>query len=119
MALWVCRGCTAAYSVGAPRCPQCGSTERREEGEDMAKVTVHGGATNADAPEPEGGEDVSAGSSSETPSEKESSKPQTSAAARPKPAPKTGSRSAKGRTDSSSVPGTDGDQTAASSDGDS
>jgi RNA polymerase subunit RPABC4/transcription elongation factor Spt4 len=27
MAVWVCKGCTAAYSVGAPRCPQCGSTE--------------------------------------------------------------------------------------------
>lgn len=116
MALWVCLGCTAAYSVGAPRCPQCGSTERREDGEDMAKVTVHGGATNADAPE--GGEDVSAGSSSETSSDKESSKPQKSAAARPKPAPKTGSRSAKDQTDSSSAPGTDGDQTAATSDGD-
>nr|PPQ57143.1 hypothetical protein C5F59_10950 [Streptomyces sp. QL37] len=116
MALWVCRGCTAAYSVGAPRCPQCSSTDWREEGEDdMPKITVHGGATNADAPEPEGGEDVSAGSSSETSSEKESSKPQKSAAARPKPAPKTGNRSAKDQTDSSSAPGTDGDQTAATS----
>ncbi|WP_097921746.1 hypothetical protein [Streptomyces sp. wa1063] len=117
MALWICTGCTAAYAVGAPQCPQCGSTERREEGEDvMAKVTVHGGATNADAPEQERGEDVSAGNSSETSSEKESTSPQKSGAGRQKPALKTASRSAKDRTDSSSAPGTDGDQTAPTSD---
>lgn len=44
MALWICTGCTARYSVGAPECPECGSTDHIEEGvEDMAKVTVHGG----------------------------------------------------------------------------
>lgn len=116
MALWICTRCTAAYAVGAARCPQCGSTERREEGEDMAKVTVHGGATNADAPEQERGEDVSAGSSSETSSEKASTSPQKNERARQKPARTTGSRSSKGQTDSSSAPGTDGDQTGPTSD---
>jgi len=32
MALWICKGCTAAYSVGASCCPQCGSTKSVEEG---------------------------------------------------------------------------------------
>ncbi len=27
MSLWHCKDCTAAYSVGAERCPQCGSTD--------------------------------------------------------------------------------------------
>lgn len=27
MSLQFCLGCTAAYSVGAPACPQCGSTK--------------------------------------------------------------------------------------------
>lgn len=50
MALLVCTGCTARYSVGAAQCPQCGSTEYVEEGaEDMAKITVHGGVSNAAA----------------------------------------------------------------------
>jgi hypothetical protein len=30
--LWICQGCTSAYSVGAPACPQCGSAEYLEEG---------------------------------------------------------------------------------------
>ncbi|WP_159391136.1 hypothetical protein [Streptomyces viridochromogenes] len=30
MAGWTCAGCTTTYSVGAPRCPNCGSTERTE-----------------------------------------------------------------------------------------
>ncbi|SCK20111.1 hypothetical protein YUYDRAFT_02085 [Streptomyces sp. ScaeMP-e48] len=118
MALRICTGCTAAYSVGAPRCPQCGSNDWREEGEDvMGKITVHGGASNADLPDPEDGEDVSAGSSSETSSAKESTSPRKSGAGRPKPAPKTESRSTKGRTGSSSAPGTDGDQTGPTSAG--
>jgi ribosomal protein L40E len=35
MALWVCLSpeCGAAYSVDAPKCPQCGSTEHREDSE--------------------------------------------------------------------------------------
>lgn len=84
------------------------------------KITVHGGPSiegeQAPADEVEGSEDVSAGSSSETSSEKASTSPKKSAAGRPKPAPKTGSRSEKDRTDSSSAPGTDGDQTAPTSD---
>jgi len=30
--LWICQACTTAYSVDAPRCPQCGSTDYREQG---------------------------------------------------------------------------------------
>lgn len=30
MSLQICEGCGGAYSVGAPRCPQCGSTEFHE-----------------------------------------------------------------------------------------
>lgn len=59
MASWLCRDCTAEYSVDAPGCPQCGATDPiredeqlRRELEEMAKITVHGGATNADAEEP-------------------------------------------------------------------
>lgn len=48
--LWICRGCTAAYSVGAPRCPQCGGTSYCEQGseehEDMAKITKAGGPSD-------------------------------------------------------------------------
>lgn len=60
MALWVCRGCTAAYAPGAPRCPQCGvddpieEAEQLEKEQEMAKITVHGGPTNDDAEEPAG-----------------------------------------------------------------
>lgn len=43
--LWVCGDCTARYSVGAPRCPQCGSTNHQEDG--MAKISLHGGPSNA------------------------------------------------------------------------
>jgi hypothetical protein len=55
MATWFCGGCGTEYSVGAPRCPHCQSTDpiredeqlRREQ--EMAKITVHGGPSNADA----------------------------------------------------------------------
>lgn len=49
MSAWVCRGCTAVYSVGAPRCPQCGATDPIKEHEQMAKITVHGGPSDANA----------------------------------------------------------------------
>lgn len=50
--LWVCEGCTCRYSVGAPRCPECGSHAYVEEGV-MPKITVHGGASDVrDAEEP-------------------------------------------------------------------
>ena len=52
MSLWVCAGCTTAYSVGAPRCPHCSSTERSDD--DMPKINAASGATNAGLPvEPE------------------------------------------------------------------
>lgn len=31
MALWVCKNDGVAYSVGAPACPECGSTEHVEQ----------------------------------------------------------------------------------------
>lgn len=43
--LWHCTACTTAYSVDAPACPHCGCTEYKE-GDDMAKITVYGGASN-------------------------------------------------------------------------
>lgn len=47
MALWKCLRCTAAYAVGAPKCPQCDSTEYEEDG--VAKTSVPGGPTSASA----------------------------------------------------------------------
>lgn len=47
MSAWECRGCTAVYSVGAPRCPQCGTNDPIKEGEQMAKITVAGGPSDA------------------------------------------------------------------------
>lgn len=49
MALNVCAGCTTKFAVGLKRCPHCGSTDYCEDGQDMPKITVHGGASNADA----------------------------------------------------------------------
>jgi len=117
MALWECAECTTKYSVGAPKCPHCESVVRvnentqPEEESEMAKVTVHGGASNAAADEQEGGEDVSAGSSSSTSSEKDSNSPETSGSASPSPARTTGSRSKKAATDKASTArGTGGGQ---------
>jgi len=48
--LWICRGCTAAYSVGAPRCPQCGSSDHYEQGsedEAMPKISRENGPSDA------------------------------------------------------------------------
>lgn len=54
MALWECRSCTAAYAPGLPACPQCTATDPiredeqlRRENEEMAKITVAGGASDA------------------------------------------------------------------------
>ncbi|CAM5265055.1 putative protein OS=Streptomyces fumanus OX=67302 GN=GCM10018772_05250 PE=4 SV=1 [Streptomyces fumanus] len=144
MALLVCTDCTARYSVGAPRCPQCGSTEHVEEGaQDMPKITRHGGPSVADeevvvetengrelAPvseaDPdkvvtdegdEGGEGSSAGSSSETSSETQSSTPGTSETPTPSPVRVTGSRSAKAQkqTPGSTAGSADGGPAAGSS----
>lgn len=56
MATWECRECTTAYAPGAPACPQCGTNDPvkeaeqlEKEREQMAKITVHGGPSNADA----------------------------------------------------------------------
>lgn len=58
MTLWVCQPCGTKYAVDAPSCPHCGGSEpaeegteaasravtRRQEGSDMPKITMHGGA---------------------------------------------------------------------------
>lgn len=55
MSTWECRGCTAAYAPGAPRCPHCGATdpikedEQRAREQEMAKITVHGGPSDENA----------------------------------------------------------------------
>jgi RNA polymerase subunit RPABC4/transcription elongation factor Spt4 len=116
MAAWVCVECTTVYSVGAPRCPHCGSAEHVEQGEDMPKITRHGGPSNAaeDLPAepvgeaPEGGEEPSASNSCETSSENSDSTPTTSEPEAPKPARKTASRSKAAQTGSSSARSTGG-----------
>lgn len=134
MALWECAECTTKYSVGAPKCPECGSvvrvneaTQPPEEDTEMApKITVHGGPsvegfdvdpeTSELTPVDEGGEDTSAGSSSSTSSEKDSSSPETSDSASPSPVRTTASRSKKAATDkASTAPSTDGGQAAGTS----
>lgn len=127
MAAWVCMECTTTYSVGASRCPHCGSTEYLEEGA-MPKITRHGGPTIAGAavvggawssegdpdvwPEPEqeeGGEESSPGSSSSASDEKPSSEPEPSEQPSPSRARTTGSRSKKAATaKASSARSTDG-----------
>lgn len=186
MAGWTCAECTTTYTVGAAKCPQCGSTEHTEgaggtvlpsvtvacgneacryegrerrvhlrtaapgvvelprlacagcgydmptvtpwppvtdsEEEQMPKITVHGGESNAteDVTEVEGGEDVSAGSSSETSSEKESSSPEPSEAPTQKSARTTASRSKKAATAKGASAGSaDGDPEAGTSAADS
>lgn len=181
MSAWVCGECTAAYSVGAPRCPQCGAQDPRvadeaevtrrvrclgqdcdaygvvrvvpvrlvapgvverpplhctgcdrfmetvgdeESGDEMPKISVHEGPTNAADPgdEPhEGGEESSPtpeapGTSSPTSFKKAVTSPETSTSEAPSRARTTGSRSGKGRTGSSSARGTDGAPTAPTSD---
>lgn len=136
MAAWVCTECTTTYSVGAPCCPHCGSTEHTEEGQEpMPKITVHGGASIAGAsvvggswsnegdpdvwPEPadeEGGEESSPGSSSSTSDEKPSTEPEPSEKKTPPPARTTASRSKKAATaKGASARSTDGDPAAGTS----
>jgi RNA polymerase subunit RPABC4/transcription elongation factor Spt4 len=125
MALLVCKGCTARYSVGAPKCPQCGSTEYVEEGaEDMAKITVHGGVSNAaaedEAVEVGGDESSPGGTTSSTSSEAEPNSPETSEQPRPSRARSAGSRSKQARAEESSTAGatdTSGPETDAADDG--
>jgi hypothetical protein len=44
--LLICTNCTTAYAVGGERCPHCGGNERVEQGDQMPKITVHGGPSN-------------------------------------------------------------------------
>lgn len=117
MALWKCTDCTTAYAVGAPRCPQCGSDRQVEEGAaDMAKITVHGGPSNAAADSEKGGEESSPGTNSATSSEKEQTSPAKSENGRRSRARGAGSRSNPGRAATSSTAGptaTSGPETAA------
>lgn len=56
MALWVCggeAGCGTKYAVGLFRCPRCHNTAFYEDGDPMAKITRHGGASDKTLPEPE------------------------------------------------------------------
>jgi hypothetical protein len=55
MALRKCLACTTRFAVGAETCPHCGSTNHVEEGEQMAKNTLHGGPSNKEAPPGEPG----------------------------------------------------------------
>lgn len=96
MAIWECAECTAQYSVGAPKCPQCGSTIRindvanaPEEDQEMAKITVHGGPSNAAADDPEETEGVP---------ETEPDSSETNEQPSPSRARTTSSRSKKART---------------------
>lgn len=146
MALWVCggeAGCGTKYAVGLFRCPRCHNTEFFEDGDPMAKISRHGGATDktlppaepeaaadeaasepldvteylAAAPEPvvEGGEESSPGSSSSASTDPQPTTSEPSSKGRRKPARKTASRSTPDLTDSSSAPSTAGDQTEATS----
>lgn len=40
MSAQVCADCTAAYSIGAPRCPQCGANNPRADGDTASPLTV-------------------------------------------------------------------------------
>lgn len=135
MALWICTDCTSRYSVGAVRCPQCGGSDHVEEGQNMPKITVHGGPSIAGASvtggswsdegdpdvwpeqpaEEEGGEESSPGNSSSTSAETPPSDTEPSEKPTRSPARKTASRSKKARTASSSARSTDGDPTEATS----
>ncbi len=53
MTLWVCGGgdgCGTKYAVGLFRCPRCHNTAFYEDGDPMAKITRHGGASDKTLP---------------------------------------------------------------------
>ena len=53
MALWVCSGtdgCGTKYAVGLFRCPRCHNTTFHEDGDPMAKISRHGGASDKTLP---------------------------------------------------------------------
>lgn len=96
--LWECTGCTSAYSVGAPACPECGLTcdGAIERDDYMARVTVNSGVSDRLRPElRERGEDVSPGNSSSASPEKQPSPPKPSETPARKHAGKTASHSEK------------------------
>lgn len=100
------------------RCAGCGrhmASTTTEGAEDMPKITVHGGASNAADETTE--EESSPGTSSSTSPEKEPTSPGTSGSEAPSPARTTASRSKKART-ASSAAGTAGGPTAPTSDND-
>lgn len=86
----------------------------------MPKITRHGGPSipPVEAAEVEGGEQSSAGSSTETSSEKPPTTPAKNEPVTPKRARKTGSRSGRARTGSSFASSADGGQTEAMSETD-
>lgn len=135
MSVWVCRDCTTTYSVGAPKCPQCGGTDYADEEEqNMPKITVAGGpsvagftggwsdhdaedrwpAQDADA-DTEGGEESSPSSSSSPSETKRSSEPETTSSGSSKRARTTANRGARARTAGSTARSTDTDPTAPTS----
>lgn len=100
--LETCPKCTCRFAVGLLRCPQCHEVapmfaDRMKE-DTMPRITVAGGPSNPDAQPgetgyiaPEGGEDVSAGTSSSTSAGKHapSSSETPSSSDHPAPAPST------------------------------
>lgn len=91
MALWRCDerrgGCGTRYAVAAPACPQCGGTEHIEDGEDMPKITVHGGASyETDVPATEPGPAYGTDVSAVPPAESGPVAPVTEPAVEPEPA---------------------------------
>ena len=139
MALNSCTSCTTKFAAGLSKCPHCGSTKYVEDGDVMAKITRHGGASDDTVPAPEeeteavaapasepdveeepaiepesvneeGGEESSPGSSSSASTETPQPNSEPSEPQTLSPAPTTGSRSRKGRTGNRSAPSTDGGQ---------
>ena len=113
--LWSCLECSTRYALDLRACPHCGSARREED--DMPKISVHGGASDAqyivkDQPTAEvpaeGSERPSAGSSSSTSPQKTASTSKKSAATRPRRARMTESHSSPDPEVNSSAPGTAG-----------
>lgn len=49
MALWYCRGCTAAYAVGLKACPQCGASDPVRRRDDLPRVVDAEASTTSSA----------------------------------------------------------------------
>jgi hypothetical protein len=48
--LWICKDCTCAYSVDAPSCPECGSTEYAAQGSADDPAVIEAAAVDDGAP---------------------------------------------------------------------